>query len=168
VDGEHNIAIGDSAASNANGGFNTVIGDAAGQNLINGFDNIYIGETVGNGVGDESGTIRIGFPKFTDACFIAGITGVPVSGDPVVVDGNGKLGVAPAGHPLSMNELLKEHKKVEEQQASIADLKATVAQQQKGMDVLTAQLKEQAAQIQKVSAQLQVSKAAPQTVLNSQ
>jgi hypothetical protein len=36
------------------------------------------------------------------------------------------------------------------------------------MDVLTAQLKEQAAQIQKVSAQLQVSKPAPQTVLNNQ
>jgi len=32
--------------------------------------------------------------------------------------------------------------------------------------VLTAQLKEQAAQIQKVSAQLEVSKATPQTVAN--
>jgi len=34
------------------------------------------------------------------------------------------------------------------------------------MDVLTAQLKEQAAQIQKVSAQLEVNKAAPQVVVN--
>ena len=43
-----------------------------------------------------------------------------------------------------------------------------IAQQQKGMEVLTAQLKEQAAQIQKVSAQLELSKPAPQTVLNDQ
>ena len=62
---------------------------------------------------------------------------------------------------MLLNEFLKEHKKVEEQQASIAELKSTVG-------VLMAQLKEQAAQIQKVSAQLEVSKAAPQTVLNDQ
>ena len=65
---------------------------------------------------------------------------------------------------LLLNEFLKEHKKVEEQQASIAELKSTVALQQKGMDVLTAQLKEQATQIQRVSAQLEVNKPAPQVV----
>ena len=67
---------------------------------------------------------------------------------------------------LLLNEFLKEHKKVEEQQATIAQLKSTVAQQQKGMEVLTAQLKEQAAQIQKVSAQLEASKPAPKVVNN--
>jgi septal ring factor EnvC (AmiA/AmiB activator) len=66
---------------------------------------------------------------------------------------------------MLLNEFLKEHKKVEEQQASIAELKSTVAQQQKGMEVLTAQLKEQAAQIQKVSAQLEVGKPAAKVVL---
>ncbi|PYL29293.1 MAG: hypothetical protein DMF39_07410, partial [Verrucomicrobia bacterium] len=60
---------------------------------------------------------------------------------------------------MLLNEFLKEHKKVEE-------LQATVAQQQKGMEVLTAQLKEQAAQIQKVSAQIEMSKPAPQVVVN--
>ena len=60
---------------------------------------------------------------------------------------------------MLLNEFLKEHKKVEEQQASIAELKSTVG-------VLTAQLKEQAAQIQKVSAQLEVSKPEPQVVVN--
>jgi uncharacterized coiled-coil protein SlyX len=63
---------------------------------------------------------------------------------------------------MMLNEFLKEHKKVETQQAAIAELKSTVVQQQKGMELLTAQLKEQAAQIQKVSAQLEVSKPAPQ------
>ena len=67
---------------------------------------------------------------------------------------------------MLLNEFLKEHKKVEEQQASIAELKSTVAEQQKGMEVLTAQLKEQAAQIQKVSAQLQVNKPTPKVAVN--
>jgi hypothetical protein len=60
---------------------------------------------------------------------------------------------------MLLNEFLKEHKKVQE-------LTATVAQQQKGMEVLTTQLKEQAAQIQKVSAQLEVSKPAAKFVVS--
>ena len=58
---------------------------------------------------------------------------------------------------MLLNEFLKEHKKVEEQQANIAELKSTVG-------VLTAQLKEQAVQIQKVSTQVEMSKPAPRTV----
>jgi septal ring factor EnvC (AmiA/AmiB activator) len=69
---------------------------------------------------------------------------------------------------MMLNEFLKEHQKVEEQHATIAELKSTVAQQQKGMEVLTAQLKEQASQIQKVSAQVEMSRPAPQMVGNSQ
>jgi hypothetical protein len=62
---------------------------------------------------------------------------------------------------MLLNEFLKEHKKVQ-------DLEATVIQQQKGMEVLTAQLKEQAAQIQKVSAQLEVSERKPQVAQTNQ
>jgi len=62
---------------------------------------------------------------------------------------------------LLLNEFLKEHKKVEEQQANIAELKSTVG-------VLTAQLKEQAAQIQKVSAQLEAGKPATKVALGNQ
>ena len=40
------------------------------------------------------------------------------------------------------------------QEAATIELKSTVAQQQKAMEILTAQLQEQAAQIQRVSAQL--------------
>jgi hypothetical protein len=61
---------------------------------------------------------------------------------------------------MLLNEFLKEHRKV-------GELQATVAQQQKGLEVLTAQLKEQAAQIQKVSAQLETSKPASQVVVNT-
>ena len=74
---------------------------------------------------------------------------------------------------MLLNEFLKEHKKVEEQQTNITQLKsnmakqaALIAQQQKGMELLTAQLKEQAAQIQKVSAQIELNKRAPRTVAN--
>jgi uncharacterized coiled-coil protein SlyX len=56
---------------------------------------------------------------------------------------------------MLLNEFLKEHQKVNKQQATIAELTSTVAQQQKGMEVLTTQLREQAARIQKVSARLE-------------
>ena len=74
---------------------------------------------------------------------------------------------------MLLNEFLKEHKKVEEQQskiddqqASIAELTSTVAEQRKGMEAVAAQLKEQTAQIQKVSAQLEATKPATQVVNN--
>jgi hypothetical protein len=68
-----------------------------------------------------------------------------------------------------LNEFLKEHKKVEQ-------LQATVAQQQKDFqaaianlkEAVTAQLNEQAVQIQKVTARFELSKSAPQTVVNDQ
>src|SRR6266545_4528506 len=59
---------------------------------------------------------------------------------------------------MLLNEFLKEHKKVEEQESKIDKQQATIAEQQKGMEILTAQLKEQAAQIQKVTAQIKISK----------
>jgi hypothetical protein len=60
---------------------------------------------------------------------------------------------------MLLNEFIKEHKKVEEQQASISQLKSE-------MQTMVAQLKEQAAQIQKVSAQVEMNKPAPQVVAN--
>ena len=78
-----------------------------------------------------------------------------------------------AVNAMLLNEFLKEHRKVEQQEASITQLKstvakqeATIAQQQRGMDAVTERLNEQAAQIQKVSAQLEASKPAPQMVNN--
>jgi uncharacterized coiled-coil protein SlyX len=67
-----------------------------------------------------------------------------------------------------LNEFIKEHRKGQEQDATITQLKSALAQQQKEIKALTATLKEQASQIQKVSAQLEVSKPAPQTVFNNQ
>ncbi|PYI82987.1 MAG: hypothetical protein DMF09_13075 [Verrucomicrobia bacterium] len=98
-----------------------------------------------------------------------------VNPDLVVRDENGEVYTVryDAVNAMLLNEFLKEHRKVEEQQSkiqkqqgTISELKATVAQQQKGMEVLAAQLKEQAAQIQKVSAELETSKPAAQVVNN--
>ena len=78
---------------------------------------------------------------------------------------------------MLLNEFLKEHRKVQEQEAMITELRSTVAQQQKEsrstaaqqqneINALAATVKEQAAQIQKVSAQIEVTKPAPQVVHN--
>ncbi|PYV70137.1 MAG: hypothetical protein DMG96_32090 [Acidobacteria bacterium] len=78
-----------------------------------------------------------------------------------------------AVNAMLLNEFLKEHRKVEKLEATVAELKAAAAKQeamnakqQKEMQVLTAQLEEQASQIQKVSAELEVSKRAPRLVAN--
>src|SRR5262249_24982602 len=91
-----------------------------------------------------------------------------INPDLVVWDRNGELLTVryDTVNAMLLNEFLKEHKKVQAHQATITELKSTVAQQQKGMETLTAQLKEQAAQIQKVSAQIGISKFASQIVAN--
>lgn len=89
-----------------------------------------------------------------------------------------------AVNAMLLNEFLKEHRRVEEQAATIADVKATVAkqdqtivqqreefrttieQQQKEITALTAALKAQAAQIQKVSNQGATQAPAPRVVAN--
>jgi hypothetical protein len=80
-----------------------------------------------------------------------------------------------AVNAMLLNEFLKEHREVQEQKATIAQLKssaakqeAIAAQQQTEIKALTASLKEQASQIQKVSAQLEVTKTASQMVANNQ
>ena len=98
-----------------------------------------------------------------------------VNPDLVVRDRNGEIYSVryDAVNAMLLNEFLKEHRKneqreskIQEQAASIARLKSTVSQQQKGMEAVTARLNEQAAQIQKVSAQIEASKPAPQVVNN--
>jgi Chaperone of endosialidase len=78
----------------------------------------------------------------------------------VVRDENGEIYTVryDAVNAMLLNEFLKEHRKVE-------NLEATVVQQRKDFEAAVAELKRQ---IQKVSAQLELSKSAPQTVLNNQ
>jgi len=63
--------------------------------------------------------------------------------DLVVRDDEGKVYTVryEAVNAMLLNEFLKEHRKVEEQEAAITELKSAVAKQQNGMEVLTATLK---------------------------
>jgi uncharacterized coiled-coil protein SlyX len=73
---------------------------------------------------------------------------------------------------MLLNEFLKEHGKVEQQEATITQLKSTVAQQQRDFQATAANQQKQiealTAGLQKVSAQLEVNKPAPQMVDNRQ
>ncbi len=84
-----------------------------------------------------------------------------VNPDLVVRDKNGEIYTVryDAVNAMLLNEFLKEHRKNEEQEKTIVELKS-------GMIALAATVKEQAAQIQKVSTQLEASKPAPQVVNN--
>src|SRR5437667_10897200 len=111
-----------------------------------------------------------------------------VNPDLVVRDENGEIYTVryDAVNAMLLNEFLKEHRKVQEQEVRITQLnstvekqQATIAQQQKDsqstateqqkeIKALAASLKEQAAKIQKVSAQIELQKSPTQTVANSQ
>ena len=88
-----------------------------------------------------------------------------INPDLVVRDAKGELYTVryDAVNAMLLNEFLKEHRTVQELQATVTEQKKSFeskfVQQQKQLEALTAGL-------QKVSAQLEVNKAAPQTVLN--
>jgi hypothetical protein len=86
-----------------------------------------------------------------------------VNPDLVVCDKEGKPYTVryDAVNAMLLNEFLKEHKKVQ-------NLEAIVAQQQKGMEALTAQVNQQAALIQKVNARLEPQTPPATTVADNQ
>jgi len=85
-----------------------------------------------------------------------------VNPDLVVRDENGEIYTVryDAVNAMLLNEFLKEHRKVEAQEATIAQLK-------KEMETVVARLKEHDSRIQKVSTQIELSKAVEQTALNN-
>ena len=220
--GANNTANGARALfNNTTGSRNIALGFNAGANLTTGDSNIDIGNAGGTG---DAGTIRIGVQGTQTRTFVAGISGSPITGTSVVVNGLGRLGtvassqrfkddikpidkaseailalnpvtfhykkeIDPDGIPqfglvaeqvekvnpdlvvrdaegkvstvryeavnaMLLNEFLKEHRAVQEQQKEI--------------DTLKGELKEQRALIQKVNDKVELDKTAPQTVLNNQ
>jgi hypothetical protein len=108
--GHNNTAVGfEALGNNTTGGSNTALGYVAGQNLTGtSTNNTALGAgagfnlTTGNsnididnlGVAGESGKIRIGTAGTHTATFVAGISGVAVTGQAVLVSSTGQLGVA--------------------------------------------------------------------------
>ena len=79
-----------------------------------------------------------------------------------------------AVNAMLLNEFLKQHGKVQEQEGTIRQLKATLAkqeatntQQQSEIKALTASVREQASAIQKVSARLEARQPTAQIAVNS-
>ena len=73
-----------------------------------------------------------------------------------------------AVNAMLLNEFLKQHNEFIRERRKVQQLEANAANQQKEIKALTASLKEQASQIQKVSAVLEVSRPVPQMVDNTQ
>jgi len=182
----NNVAVGASSLVNdVDGSENTAVGTGAGPNIANGFNNTYVGNFVGTGVADESSTIRIGDLSGGDSqeCYIGGIFNnlQPVNGTTIVqvtLDlTNDHLGfdfgpnqggrtpfVPHRGTPQPRSRPQPQHQAMLNDK--VGKLEATVAQQQKQIETLTTQLREQAAQIQSVSAQLEMVRPAPRVVEN--
>src|SRR6266536_2879782 len=97
-----------------------------------------------------------------------------VNADLVVRDENGEIYTVryDAVNAMLLNEFLIAHRKAQLQEATITQLKSTIAQQQKRFESKLAEQDKQiealASGLQKVSAQLEVSKPAPQMVANDQ
>ena len=229
VCGHDNLADGYKALLHNTGSNNIGLGSNAGGNLTTGSNNIDIGANVLGNAG-EANTIRIGKQGTQRSTFIAGIYPTAVTGSTVVINSNGKLGVAASsarfkeqikpmdnaseailalqpvtfrykkeidpertrqfglvaedvdkidpelvvhneqGKPYTvryeavnamlLSEFLKGHRTVQELKANAAKQETNIAQQQKQIEALTAGL-------QKVSAQLELNKRAPKTVLNN-
>ena len=67
-----------------------------------------------------------------------------------------------AVNAMLLNEFLKEHRKVATLEATVARHESINAEQKEQIQTLTASVKEQARQIGKVSAQIELKKPAPQ------
>jgi hypothetical protein len=91
-----------------------------------------------------------------------------VNPDLVIPDPNGKPYTVryEAVNAMLLNEFLKEHRTVQDLKATAEKQQTTIALQESQIKALTASLREQATQIQKVSAQLETIKPAPQVVEN--
>lgn len=91
--GNSNTAVGEYALVNSQGGtYNVAIGFKAGYYVGTSSNNIHVGNY---GVAGDKAVIRIGTQGTQSATYIAGISGVPVSGTgvAVVVNSNGQLGI---------------------------------------------------------------------------
>ena len=92
-----------------------------------------------------------------------------VNPDLIVRDDKGEIYTVryEAVNAMLLNEFLKEHRRVTEQNRKIHEHESTITQLRKEMHTVVARLKEQDSKIQKVSDRLELNKPAPQTVLNN-
>ena len=166
---------------NADGTNNTALGNLALNASVSTSDHVCVGRLAGSGITTANNNVILGhhngvhsvFGQVSDRCFIDNISGAPVSAGTaafVLVDSDGRLGTftvadgpdpggfSPKGiQPQAIPDAAKQamlNLKVEALEAIVAELRG--------------QLKEQAVQIEKVSAQVQLNKSAARTVASGQ
>ena len=100
-----------------------------------------------------------------------------VNPDLVVRDNNGDIYTVryDAVNAMLLNEFLKAHRQIQEQEATLTQLKfnstrqeATIVIQEQEIKALAADLKEQKSLIQKVSDKVELTRPAPQMALNNE
>jgi hypothetical protein len=176
--GGSNTATGwETLTANTTGTNNTAVGNQALQNNVGNSDNVAIGSMAGSGITSVDNNIIIGhhsgvhsvFGQESDRCFIDNIFGAPVSGTTaavVMVDSDGRLGTvssdgsdsggfSPMGNirPQAIPDAATQGML----NRTLESLQAIITENQQQIVALTAQLKKQAAQIQKVNTQLEMS-----------
>jgi len=171
IQGSNNTAVGNAALQNSVGDFNIALGVNAGTDPDIISNNVYIGDP--GFPGDENvlsiGGIAASGTEYQNT-YIGGIYGASVNvgtAFPVYVDTDGHLGTnlinasgqkvrirSPKGAQPQVNvsEFQKQQKRIAELESTVASLVATV--------------KEQAAQIEKVNAKLELRKPAQRVVAN--
>ena len=188
--GVNNVAVGTLAlASNTSGDNNTAIGNLALLDSVNTSNHVCVGRLAGSAITTANNNIIIGhhngvhsrFGQEDGVCYIGNIYGSNVDdANPagparlVYVDPDGRLGtmlVAVGGNPGKFPKGIQPQAIPDATERAMLDLKvqklrATVTQQQQQIETLTAQLRENAAQIQKANAALEMNKPSAKVVAN--
>jgi hypothetical protein len=185
--GGSNTATGwEALTANTTGSNNTAIGNQALQSNLSNSDHVAIGDMAGSGITSVDNNIIIGhhsgvhsvFGQESDRCFIDNIFGAPVSAATaavVMIDSDGRLGTAtadghdPGGFSPKGNirpQAIPDAAKQAMLDRTIESLQATIAQQQQQIAALTAQLKDNAVQVQKANDQLEIRESAARVVMD--
>src|SRR5438552_10624663 len=182
--GRSNTAIGSEALTvNTTRTNNTAISNLALQSSVTTSDHVCIGGQAGSGLTTADNNIIIGhhsgvhsvFGQESDRCFIDNIHGAPVSAATamtVMVDSDGRLGTVAMGPSGSSSpkgirpQAIPDAAKQAMLNRNVQNLQATVTEQQHQIDILTTQVKENAAQIQKANAKLEMNKPPAKVVVN--
>src|SRR6266480_2105996 len=185
--GGSNTATGwEALTANTTGSNNTAIGNQALQGNLSNSEHVAVGSMAGSGITSVDNNIVIGhhsgvhsvFGQVSDRCTIDNIFGAPVSAATatvVMVDSDGRLGTAtsdgtdPGGfsskgsiRPQAISDAVRQTML----DRTVESLQATVTQQQQQIATLTAQLKDNAAQIQKANDQLEIGEPAARVVMD--
>jgi hypothetical protein len=184
--GGSNTAIGwEALIANTSGNNNTAIGNQALQSSVATSDHVAVGRMAGSGITTVDNNIIIGhhsgvhsvFGQVSDRTIIGNISGAPVSAATaaiVMVDSDGRLGTfamdgpdpggfSPKGiRPQAIPDAAKQAML----NLEVQNLEATISQQQNQIEILTAQLQEQTAQVQKVNTRLEMNKPGAKMIVN--